>query len=334
MSLTEQADRTDPATTTEEHQVGERGRGATNPTQIPAKGWKDVLLRVKDQLKQDQVPLMAAGVAFFALIASVPALIAAVSVYGLLSDPSDIARQIESFGAALPNSAQDLLREQLRSITESSSAGLGFGAVLGLTAALWSASSAVKHTIAAINAAYDEPESRKFLKLRGLALLLTVGAVLFFAASTYVVAVLPTVLAGTALSGVAQDAISILRWPGLAAAMIAALAVFYRLAPDRDDARWRWITPGAVISTVLWIVASIGFSIYASNFGSYNETYGSLGAVIVLMLWLFITAFIVILGAEINAEAERQTTVDSTVGEREPMGEREAYAADTVGDAA
>lgn len=311
--------------------IGPRGRGAERPTQIPAKGWKDVFTRVKDEIKHDRANLLAAGVAFYTLVAMVPALIAIVSIYGLVSDPDEISNQVEEFGAALPDSAQNLLLDQLESITTASTAGLGVGAVLGLLTALWTTSSAVKHLIAATNAAYHEEEDRNFFKLRGLALGLTVGAVVFFGASIFVVAALPAVLADTVLGDATRIILSLVRWPGLAIAMILALGFFYRLAPNRDDPRWRWTSPGAVVATLLWIIASIGFSIYTANFGSYNETYGSLGAVIVLMLWLFITAFVVIVGAEINSEAERQTMVDTTQGRPEPMGRRDAHAADSVG---
>ncbi|MGK2929107.1 MAG: YihY/virulence factor BrkB family protein [Acidimicrobiales bacterium] len=248
-----------------------------------------------------------------------------------MSDPDEIGNQVEEFGAALPESAQNLLLDQLESITTESTAGLGVGAVLGLLTALWTTSSAVKHLIAATNAAYQEEEDRNFFKLRGLALGLTVGAVVFFGASIFVVAALPAVLADTALGDATRIVLSLVRWPGLAIAMMLALGSFYRLAPNRDDPRWHWTSPGTVVAVLLWIIASIGFSIYTANFGSYNETYGSMGAVIVLMLWLFITAFVVIVGAEINSEAERQTKVDTTQGRPEPMGRRDAHAADSIG---
>ena len=314
--------------------VGDRGRGAEDPTDIPAAGWKDVGLRVKDELKDDQVPLLSAGVAFYVLLALFPALAAIVSVYGLVADPSQVSEQVADLTAGLPDSARELLTEQLESIVSGTQRGIGVALAVGVLVALWSASSGMKHLIGAINAAYDERETRKFFALRGLSLLLTAGAVLFGALAVGVLAFLPWAMEQTPLGEAGRTAVRIASYPALAVAFGVGLAVLYRYGPDRDDPRWRWVTPGAVIATVLWIVASVGFSFYVSNFGSYGETYGSIGAVIVLMLWLAITAFSIILGAEIDAEIEAQTARDSTVGRAEPMGQRGATKADELGEPA
>jgi membrane protein len=185
--------------------------------------------------------------------------------------------------------------------------------------------------IGAINAAYDEKESRKFFRLRGLALLLTIGAILFLLLAVGLIAVLPPLLENLGLGDTGRTVASVFRWPVLALGFALALAVLYRVAPDRDDAEWRWISPGAIVATILWLVGSFLFSIYTANFASYNETYGSLGAVVVLMLWLLLTAYAIIGGAELNAEIERQTVRDSTQGRDRPLGRRDATAADTVG---
>ncbi|HEX6425090.1 MAG TPA: YihY/virulence factor BrkB family protein [Acidimicrobiales bacterium] len=311
----------------------DRGRQATEPTGVPPRGWKDVLVRVKGQIKSDNVVLLAAGVAFFALLSLVPALVALVSIYGLVADPADIERNIEDSLAAAPEEVRDLVSSQLSSIVDSSSSGLGVGVVVGLVLALWSASSGVKHLIAAVNRAYDEEETRGFLKLRGLALALTLAAIIAMAVAVAGLVVAPAALDDSGGEGAVRMALLVVRWPLFALLALAALAVVYRYAPDRDAPRWSWVSAGAVIATVLWVVASVGFSIYTSNFGSYNETYGALGAVVVVMLWLLITAFVVIAGAEVNAELERQTYADTTRGRKRPMGERDAYAADTVGRA-
>ncbi len=309
----------------------DRGRGADAPHQVPPRGWKDVVVRVMRQVKADNVPLLAAGVAFFALLALVPSLVALVSVYGLVAEPADIQRNIEDALAAAPTEVQDLVSSQLSSIVESEPSGLRLGAIVGLVLALWSASAGVKHLIAAINVAYDEDESRGFFKLRGLALGMTLGAILVAAVALGVFLVLPGTLDSGGSEGAARTALLIVRWPVLALIGLAVLAVLYRWSPDRGTARWRWVSAGAVFATVGWVVASIGFSIYTANFGSYNETYGALGAIVVVMLWLFISAYVVIAGAELNAELERQTAIDSTTGPSRPLGERQAYAADTVG---
>lgn len=310
-----------------------RGRAAEKPQAIPAPGWKDILKRTKDEAKQDNVALLAAGVAFFALLSLVPALVALISVYGLVADPADIDRQVSDALAAAPAEARELVQKQLKSITDSSEGGLGTTAVIGILLALWSASSGMKHLISAINAAYDEDETRGFLKLRGTALLFTVGAIVFVVVAAGVITALPSVLADTSMGDAARITMSILRWPLLGVGLMAGLAALYRYGPDRAEPKWTWTAPGTIVAVVLWLVASIAFSIYTANFGSYGETYGSLGAVVVLMLWLMISAAAVIIGAEINGEAERQTARDSTEGGDEPMGQRDAYVADTLGPA-
>ncbi len=312
---------------------GSRGRKAHRPLQLPIDGWRDVAVRTGKQVKSDNVLLMAAGVAFYALLALVPALVAIVSIYGLVADPAEVGTQVDDALSAAPAQVRDLVDEQLTSVTEQSSGGLGFGLAIGLALALWSASGGMKHLMTAVNVAYDEEETRGFVALRGQAMLMTVGAVAFVVMAVGVITVVPALLEDTSLGGATKVLVSILRWPLLGATLVGGLAVLYRYAPDRKEARWVWTGPGTLVAVVLWLVASIGFSIYTSNFGSYGETYGSLGAVVVLMLWLMISAAAVIIGAEINAEAEHQTRRDTTEGEVHPLGQRGAYVADTVGAA-
>jgi membrane protein len=289
-----------------------------------------VLVRVMRQVKEDDVALLAAGVAFFALLALVPTLVALVSLYGLVADPSDVQTTVEDTLRAAPTEVQDLVSSQLESVIESSPSGLRIGAIVGLVLALWSASSGMKHLMGALTLAYDEVDDRKFLRLRGLALLLTLGAIVL-ALLALAGMVVPDALDDSGTTGTVRLVLQIARWPVLGLIVILALSLLYRWAPDRDAARWRWVTPGAVVATVVWVVASIGFSLYTANFGNYNETYGTLGAIVVVMLWLYITAYVVILGAEINCELERQTLADTTRGPARPLGERGAYAADTLG---
>lgn len=316
------------------HRDGDdRGRDAQAPQHIPARGWKDVGLRVKDEVKEDQVPLLSAGVAFYLLLALFPALAAVVSVYGLVADPAQVSEQVTDLTGTLPQEAQSLITDQLERITQEQQ-GIGVTLAVSVVAALWAASSGVKHLIGAVNAAYDERETRKFLKLRGLSLALTLGAVLFAAVAIGVIGVLPVLVSELPFGAVGQALVQVGSYVGLAAGFCLGLAVLYRYAPDRDAPRWQWVSWGAVIATVLWIVGSVAFSVYVSNFGSYGETYGSIGAVIVLMLWLVVTSFAIILGAEINSELEAQTAKDSTVGHAEPMGTRGAVKADTLGEPA
>jgi membrane protein len=305
---------------------------ASRPSAIPARGWRDVALRVKREIKQDDVPLLAAGVAFFALLALVPALVALVSVYGLVADPADIQRNVEDVLAAAPTEVRDLVQSQLSSIVDSSPQGLRLGALAGLVVALWSASSGMKHLIAAVNRAYDEDETRGFVRLRGLSLILTIGAVVGLLVALYALVVAPNSISDEGSMGLLRTTLLVVRWPLLAIAAMVGLAVIYRYAPDRAEPRWNWVSIGAVFATLVWLAASVGFSIYSANFGRYNETYGALGAVVVMMLWLYISAYAAVAGAELNAEMERQTVRDTTTGRPEAMGRREAYAADTLGE--
>jgi membrane protein len=310
----------------------ERGRLADRPSAIPVRGWRDVALRVKREIKRDDVPLLAAGVAFFALLALVPALVALVSLYGLVADPADIQRNVDDVLAAAPTEVRDLVQSQLSSVVESSPQGLRLGALAGLVVALWSASSGMKHLIAAVNRAYGEDETRGFIRLRGLSLILTVGAVVALLVALYALIVAPNSLSEEGSSSVLRTTLLVVRWPLLAVAAMCGLAVIYRYAPNRDEPRWNWVSIGAVFATVVWLAASVGFSIYSANFGRYNETYGALGAVVVMMLWLYISAYATVAGAELNAELERQTARDTTTGRPKAMGRREAHAADTLGD--
>jgi len=307
------------------------GRSADSPTDIPAKGWKDILARTRLEAKQDRITLLSAAVAFYALLALVPALVAVVSIYGLVADPSDINSQIGDWLGSAPQEVRDLLTTQLQSITESAGAAVGLSVVIGILAALWSASSGIAHLVEATNIAYDEEETRGFVKLRLLALALTVGAIVFLLFAVVLIGVLPPLLADTGLGTPGRVIAGILRWVVLLFGMMAALSVLYRYAPNRDNPKWTWTSPGAIVATILWLVASFVFSIYTANFAKYNETYGSLGAIVVVMLWLFITGLSVIFGAELNAELERQTAKDTTTGPDRPMGARDAEAADTLG---
>lgn len=301
----------------------DRGRGATTPTDIPARGWKDVLSRTWHEAKEDHLLLLAAGVAFFGLLALVPTLFATVAIYGLVADPSDVQQHVDDLFGAAPTAVQDFVQQQLRQVTEQSTGANTIGAAVALVIALWSASSGMKHLMDALNATYDEREGRGFVRVRGTAIVLTLGAIVFALATIAVITVVPRL-----------GPLAFLTWPLLAAGFVAALAVLYHYAPSRDNAEWRWTTPGALVATALWLLASIAFSIYAANFGRFNETYGSLGGIVVVMLWLFISAAAVLLGGELDAEMERQTSRDTTIGRDRPMGQRDAYAADTVGPTA
>jgi membrane protein len=306
------------------------GKDAEKPTEIPPRGWWQVVRRAFKESSADNVPILAAGVAFFAFLAIFPAMIAAITLYGIFADPETVAAQVRDLSAALPEQAQPILADQLQSVASTSGGALGFGLVVSLLAAVWSASSGTGNLLKAINIAYDEDESRGFLKVRGIALALTLGAIVFLLLTLALVAVVPVVLNVLPLGQVGTILAQVLRWVLLVALVVAALAVTYRIAPDRDQPRFSWVTTGSLVATVLWIIGSVAFSLYVNNFGSYNKTYGAIAGVVVLMLWLYLTSYIVLLGAEINAESERQTRADTTRGASAPMGERGAAAADEL----
>ena len=289
---------------------------ATDPTDIPPKGWLQAAKRLKAEAKQDNVALLAGGVAFFALLALVPTFVAALAIWGLFAAPADAQRLIGDIASALPQSAERLLNQQLGDIVSRSNGSLGITAAITLAVALWGASSGMKHLMEAVNTAYDEEETRGFFKVRGMALLFTLGGIAFLLTTVVLIAVLPTAIDETGLGDAARIAVQVIAWPVLAVLMMLGLAVIYRYAPDRRDPEWQWVSPGAIFATVVWLAASALFAVYAANFGDYDKTYGSLGGVVVLMMWLFITATVIILGAELNAALEEQTAHDASDGEK------------------
>jgi membrane protein len=308
------------------------GHEAETPVQIPARGWWQVTRRALKESSDDNVSILAGGVAFFAFLAIFPAIIAAITLYGLIADPAQVAEQMQRLSSTLPQESQPLIAGQLNSVVQTSGGALGFSLIFSLLAAVWSASSGTGNLIQAVNLAYDEKESRSFLKVKGTALALTLGAIVFVLITLTLVAVVPPVLDALQLGIVGTIIAQIVRWGLLVALIIVALAVVYRVAPDRDAPRFRWVSTGAFVAAALWILGSALFSLYVNNFGSYNKTYGALAGVVVLMLWLYLTSYIVLLGAEINAESERQTRKDTTKGESVPMGERGAEAADQLAE--
>ncbi|GAA2108961.1 YihY/virulence factor BrkB family protein [Microlunatus panaciterrae] len=306
------------------------GGQAEKPSQIPARGWLQVVKRGWREAKSDQVPLLAAGVAFYGFLSLFPAMIALVLVVGLVADPATIADKVGSLMSAMPGPARDLVTQQLQSLTSSGQQSLGIGLVVSILLAFWSASGGVSNLVTAINAAYDENEDRGFVKKRALALGLTVAAIVFMTVMIILVAVVPAVLENLVGGGPLRWLLEAARWLLLLVCVVVALAVLYRVSPDRDAPKMRWVSTGAVAAAVLWLIASVGFSVYVSSFGNYAKTYGAFAGVIILLLWLWITSYAVLLGAEINAESEEQTVADTTRGAPEPLGQRGAVKADST----
>jgi len=268
----------------------------------PGVGWLAVGRATVRRIRADNVALLAGGVAFYAMLAIVPALGAAVSLYGLVATREQVDRQIGSLTTTLPPEARLLITGQLKTITSASAGGLGLGVAVGLAAALWSASSGMRWLMAALTAAYGETETRGLIKLRAQALLLTVGALVALGVTLGALLALPPLLSDLGLAGPARLGASLLRFPALAGFMIFGLSVLYRYGPDRRGHRRQWVTWGSCAAAGIWLVGSIGLSIYATNASKFQAagTYGALGAVVVLLLWLFITSLAVIVGAVVN----------------------------------
>jgi membrane protein len=304
------------------------GAYADRPGHIPPRGWWQVVRRGFGEFSSDQMSLIAAGVAFMAFLSLVPALIAAILLYGLIVDPAQVERQVNALTGVLPTSAQQLLRQQLESLVAQNHKSLGIGFALSLLVSLWSASGGVGNLVQAVNDAYDEVETRSWIKRKLLALVLTVGAIVVFALTASLVAVFPAVAAAVHPPATVRIGLEAARWLVVLAVLAVALAVLYRVAPNRKSPRLRWVSVGAAVATVVWIVVSVGFSVYVNEFSTYDKTYGSLAGVVVLLLWIWLSLCAVLLGAEINAESEKQTVRDTTVGEPVPQGQREALKAD------
>jgi membrane protein len=309
----------------------DRGRSAERPQEIPARGWWDIAMRVKKEMTADNVDIIAGGLALYALLAVFPALAAAVSIYGLFASPEDIAAHLQQVAAVLPDQAANILQQRLSDLSQHPRDTLSFGIVIGIAVALWSARKGMVALMTATNVAYDEEESRGFFKQLFVSLAFTVGAVIGFLAVLLLGVVVPLALSVVPLGSAAEIVLLGARWILLFGVAVLGLAIVYRFAPDRHEAQWRWITPGSLIAATLWLVGSALFALYVRNSGSYDETYGTLGGVIVLLMWFYLSGYIVILGAEVNAEMERQTRKDTTAGKPKPLGWRGAYSADTVG---
>jgi membrane protein len=309
-----------------------RGRSASSPTEIPAAGWKDIAGRVYGQLQEDRLLAVAAGAVFYMLLALFPALTALVSLYGLFADPTLIDEHLSLLAGMMPEAAITIIREQVTRIARTSSNALSLGFLFGLGLALWSANAGMKAIIDALNVVYDEPEKRGFIKLTLVAFAFTLGGLAFVIVALGAVVVAPLILAWLGLESRGLQIVSLLRWPGLFLIVLLWLAILYRFAPSRTNPRWEWLSVGSLVAAVAWLAGSALFSWYLSNFANYDATYGSLGAAIGLMMWLWLSVIVILIGGELNAEIEHQTAQDTTTGPERPRGERGAVMADTVGE--
>lgn len=324
----EQARHVDPAIAIAET---DRGRDAAHPLHFPLAGWLDVLNRTFKEIGQDNLPLVAAGVTFYTLLALFPALGAFVALYGLFSDVGTARAQLDALSMILPPEVLKFVGDEMIRIAGSRPAGLSLTFAFSLLLSVWFANGATKAVFLGLNIAYEEREKRQFFTLTFTSLAFTIGAVLF--GILMLTALLAAPAAAAFLGREAEIVISIVRWPILAVAIAGGLSLLYRFGPSRRRAKWRWINVGGGVVTLLLIAASIGFSYYIGHFANYGRTYGSLGAVIAFMIWTWVSTFIVLVGAELNAEMEHQTAHDSTIGPERPLGQRGALMADTLGAA-
>ena len=311
----------------------ERGRGRTarSPWQIPLRGWKDILIRTYREFNEDQLPMIAAGVSFYSLLAIFPGMAAFVALYGLFAEIGEAQKHLQVLSHFLPISTLKFIGDQMMRLAAAQKGGLSVTFVVGLLTSIWSANGAVTSLITGLNIAYEEHERRSWVRRTLISLTFTLGLLVFGIAA---IAVLSAGPAAEAYVGHhAAMMLNLISWPILFVGMGIGLALLYHYGPSRDPPRFQWVSVGSVAALVLWLVVSALFSLYVGNFAHYDKTYGSLGAVVGFMIWNWLTNVVILGGAELNAETEAQTAVDSTSGASRPMGLRDARSADTLGAA-
>jgi len=306
------------------------GHGAAKPSDIPARGWWAIAKRVAAKVSSDRLLTEAAGITFYALLAFFPALTAMVSLYGLVADPATISDNLDALSGVVPGGGMQIISDQVHSLAANGSKALGFAALLGLATSLWSANQGTKALFDALNVVYAETEKRGFLLRTAVTLAFTLGGIVFVLLALTAVVAVPIVLGFIGLGGMADLLLRILRWPLMLVALAALLACIYRFGPSRERARWQWVSWGGGFAAVAWVAGSVAFSYYVSHFGSYDKTYGSLGAAVGFLTWIWLSATIVLIGAELNAETEQQTARDTTTGPEQAPGRRGATKADAV----
>jgi membrane protein len=311
-----------------------RGRQANSPERIPWRGWRDIFYRTYLGVTTHRVLEVAAGVAFYEILAIFPGLSALVSIYGFFASGAQIRHHLALLATIVPAQAIGIIGDQIDRIAAKGSGNLSVTFLISLAVSIWSANAGVKAIFDALNVIYDEDEKRNFLRLNFISLLLTLGLIGFLLIAIAGVVAVPLMFSAIGAGVPSLLSISLLRWPVLFAIVTVALSILYRFGPSRRPAKWRWLSVGSVAGAVTWLVGSVGFSWYLGHIADYDAAYGSLGAAIGLMIWLWLSAIVVLLGAQLNAEIEHQTARDSTIGEIErPLGQRDAVMADTVGAA-
>ena len=317
--------------TAEQAPVHSRGRSADAPWHIPLRGWKDVLLRVWEESSRDNLALIAAGMAFYAMLSVAPALAVIISVYGLVYSPQDLAAQLEIVSRYLPTDAQALIQNQMEELVSTRDMNLGWGIAASAAVSLWSSSKAMKSLFGGLNAVYEEQETRGWFRFSLQSVTFTLAGLLLLILMVITRGLLPALLEYLPLSDLDNFLLGAIPPILVSTIVLLGLAVLYRYGPSRRRAHWRWVSVGALVAWITWLVVSSGFSWYVTHFDSYQKTYGALGAVAVLLMWFYVSAYAVLIGAELNAELEHQTEQDSTIGPDMPLGERGAVMADEIG---
>ncbi|MFD0916491.1 YihY/virulence factor BrkB family protein [Pseudahrensia aquimaris] len=304
------------------------GQYAAKPHQIPWAGWKSILLRTYEKISRTDTSLRCAGAAFFTFLSIFPILACMVLVYGIVASPASLVSQLEPLRQFLPASVYDVIMERLQTLLARPETGLGIGLLVSFAIALWSGSRGTNALVATVNEAYREADERGFIASAGLSISMTLVAIIFVIIALFAIAAIPVLVDAMPFPTLFETLAVWLRWPLLGVLVTGLLGALYKVGPDREDAKWRWLTPGAAIACVLWLLLSGLFSFYVQSFGNFDATFGSLSVAVVMMLWLYYSTLIVALGATLNAELEHQTRRDTTDGPEKPMGERGAYVAD------
>jgi membrane protein len=306
------------------------GRNADTPVEIPWRGWKAVLRRVFREIISDSISLVAAGCAFYATLALFPAITMFVSIYGLVFDPKSVEPQLRILANLMPPAAYQLIHDRVQTLVSQPAQTLGLGLLISAAVAFWSSATGTKSMLSALNVAYEETEKRSFLQFQMMALAITLLTILGAVMGLAILVGLPAAFSFVGISEYAKQIIRVLSFGVLVLFVMTGLSLLYRYGPSRRPATWHWVTPGSGLATALWLLASVLFSIYVGRFASYNITYGPIGAVVAVMMWFYVSVYVVLLGAELNAELELQTARDSTDGASKPMGDRGAFVADHV----
>ncbi len=312
---------------------GAHGREADAPSEIPMRGWWDIAKRTASQTSEHRLMTEGAGITFYAILAMFPALAALVSVYGLIADPATVSGQLNALSGIVPGGGMAILGDEIKQLVSAGGGKLGLAAIVGILTALWSANGGTKAIFDSLNVVYDEHEKRGYIRRTLVSLAVTLGTLVFVIVAMAAVIALPVALNFVGLGEVTDILLRVARWPLLLVIVAVMLAVIYRYGPSRTEARWRWVSWGGAFAAITWVLVSLAFSWYIAHFGSYNKTYGSLGAAVGFMTWIWISATIMLIGAELNAEMEHQTKRDTTAGAEKPLGARGAQKADTVAPA-